>query len=288
VSDARLEVTLLGTGTPIPSADRAGAATLVRAGSTNLLVDCGRGVVMRLTAAGVFPIQLSAVLLTHLHSDHITDLNDVVTTHWIMANTPTPLVVIGPPGTEAVVDAVLAMLGPDLRYRIAHHDDLNDPPDVQTTEVAPGETLTIGDATVTAFETDHRPVAPTVGYRIEHVGAVAALAGDTLPCAGVDAMCRDADIYVQTVLRDDLIRPLPNPRLQDILDYHSTVEQAAQTAERAAVRTLMLTHYVPAPAPGDEDTWRALAAAHFSGTVVVGDDLTTAVVPSRQPDQPES
>lgn len=283
MSDA-LAVTLLGTGTPIPSPDRAGAATLVRAGSTNLLIDCGRGVVMRLAAVGVFPIALSAVLLTHLHSDHITDLNDVVTTHWIMTPAPTPLRVLGPPGTHDVVDAVLAMLAPDQRYRIEHHADLHDPPSVDTTEVTPGDVVVLDDATVTVFETDHRPVAPTVGYRIEHDGAVAALAGDTVPCPGVDAMCRDADVYVQTVLRDDLIRPIPNARLQDILDYHSTVEQAAQTAARAGVRTLMLTHYVPAPAPGDEDAWRHLAAQHFTGTIVVGDDLTTTVVPGRTTD----
>ena len=86
-----IEITLLGTGSPLPNPDRAGPATLVRAGDATLLVDCGRGVVMRLTAAGVLPIGLSAVLLTHLHSDHITDLNDVITTHWVMSPAPTPL-----------------------------------------------------------------------------------------------------------------------------------------------------------------------------------------------------
>src|ERR1700728_452903 len=104
------QVTLLGTGSPLPAADLAGPATLVQAGPAVRLVDCGRAVVMRLAAAGVFPVGLSAVLLTHLHSDHITDLNDVVTTHWIMTAGPVPLPVIGPPGTRRVVDAVLAML----------------------------------------------------------------------------------------------------------------------------------------------------------------------------------
>ena len=65
-------------------------------------------------------------------------------------------------------------------------------------------------------------------------------------------------------------------RLHDICDYHSTVEQAAQTAARAGVRTLVMTHYVPAPAPGQEDEWRELAAGHFDGEVVMGPDLTTA------------
>ncbi|MBV9665176.1 MAG: MBL fold metallo-hydrolase, partial [Actinobacteria bacterium] len=69
-----ISVTLLGTGSPLPSPDRAGPSTLVRAGAATLLVDCGRGVVMRLAGAGVMPVALSAVLLTHLHSDHISDL----------------------------------------------------------------------------------------------------------------------------------------------------------------------------------------------------------------------
>src|SRR4051794_41328719 len=81
---AAVDVTLLGTGSPIPSPDRAGPSTLVRAGGATVLVDCGRGVVMRLMGAGVVPVGLSAVLLTHLHSDHITDLNDVITTQWAM------------------------------------------------------------------------------------------------------------------------------------------------------------------------------------------------------------
>ena len=46
-------VTLLGTGSPLPDAQRAGPATLVQAGGLNLLVDCGRGVSMRLAAAGI-------------------------------------------------------------------------------------------------------------------------------------------------------------------------------------------------------------------------------------------
>jgi ribonuclease Z len=230
---------------------------------------------MRLTAAGVFPVGLSAVLLTHLHSDHITDLNDIITSHWVMSPGPVALRVIGPPGTQRVVDGVLAMLDLDTRYRIDHHATLNDPPEVDVTEVEPGAVLELADATVTVYETDHRPVAPTVGYRVEHDGATAALAGDTVPCSGLDALCAGADIYVQTVIRADLVRAIPNPRLQDILDYHSTVEQAAQTAARAGVATLVLTHYVPPMVAGSEEQWRALAAAHFNGPVILGPDMTT-------------
>ncbi len=271
-----MEITLLGTGSPLPSPDRAGPATMVRAGGATMLFDCGRAVVMRLAAAGVVPPMLSAVLLTHLHSDHITDLNDVITMRWVMSPAPLPLRLIGPPGTRRVVDGILAMLALDQQYRLAHHDSLQEGPVIDVEEVEPGATFEVADAHVSVHRTDHRPVSPTVGYRIEHEGKVAAIAGDTVPCDELDAMCQGADLYVQTVIREDLVRLIPNERIQDILNYHSSVEQAAQTATRAGVKTLVLTHYVPPLQPADTEAWRALAAAHFTGEIVLGDDLTVA------------
>jgi ribonuclease Z len=215
------------------------------------------------------------VLLTHLHSDHITDLNDVITTHWIMTGGPAPLRVIGPAGTQRVVTAILAMLDLDQGYRQAHHADLSYPMTVKVTEVGPGAKLDLDGAQVIVHPTDHRPVAPTVGYRIEHDGAAVAIGGDGVPCAGLDELCAGADVYVQTVLRADLIGQVASPRLREILTYHSTLEQAAQTAARAGVRIFLPTHFLPAIAPGDEHAWRELAAAHFDGEIVIGGDLTT-------------
>jgi ribonuclease Z len=279
-SSPSVRVTLLGTGSPLPDPSRGGPATLVQVGATNLLVDCGRGVLMRLTAAGVFPPMITAVLLTHLHSDHITDLNDVITTHWVMSGAPATLHVIGPPRTGEVVEATLAALAPDIGYRLDHHDDLTWRPDVVVTEVSAGDHLTLGsgdDAVqVTVAATDHRPVEPTVAFRVETTsGKTVVLGGDGVPCAGLDELCRDADAYVQTVIRDDIVQKVPNQRLKDIIDYHSSVGDAAKTAARAGVRTLVLTHYVPALQPGQEDEWRALATEHFTGEIVLGPDLTS-------------
>ncbi len=93
ICEAMIEVTLLGTGSPIPDARRAGPSTLVRAGGQTFLVDCGRGVLQRAAAIGVAPNALAALLLTHLHSDHIADLGDVIITRWVgtFAPEPTPL-----------------------------------------------------------------------------------------------------------------------------------------------------------------------------------------------------
>jgi ribonuclease Z len=273
-----IDITLLGTGNPIPDRDRAGAANLVRAGGKTLLFDAGRGVCMRLAGAGVVPVMLDAVLLTHLHSDHICDLNDVVTTQWVMSQAERQLPVYGPPGTAGVVEGMLTMLQPDVRYRLAHHVDLTWEPRPIVTEVQSDEVFEDAGVRVVAAATDHRPVEPTVGYRIECEGRSAVIAGDTVPCAGLDELCAGADVYVQTVLRDDFVRMVPMQRFQDTIDYHSTVVQAAETAKRCDVRTLVLTHQIPTPALDAADEWLAIARAHFDGEIVFGNDLTTVSV----------
>ena len=273
-----ITVTLLGTGSPMPSPDRAGPATLISAGeggeAEHYLVDAGRGVLMRLAAAGLGAPNLSAVLLTHLHSDHITDLNDVITTRWILTFEPTPLTIVGPIGTEAVVDHIMASLEADVNYRIAHHEDLEGPPLVDVVEVVGGPIDLPGDVSIRSAFTDHKPAEPSLGFRFDHRGASVVAAGDTVPCAGLDSLCDGANALVHTVIRKDIIENVPLQRMKDTLDYHSSPGEAAQTAARAGIDTLVLTHYVPPIPTGDAgDDWRALAAEHFDGVIEIGDDL---------------
>ena len=276
-----IEITLLGTGSPLVDPARGGPATLVRAGGATFLFDCGRAALMRAAAVGVAANQLTALVLTHLHSDHITDLNDVITSRWVTTFAPSPLRIVGPPGTRTVVDGLLASLAPDISYRLAHHDDLTWDPGVVVEEHPEGVVFEEGGVRIVAAPTDHRPVHPSVGYRVEHDGASVVIAGDTVPCSGLDSLCDGADALVHTVIREDLVRQIPVARLQDILDYHSSVEQAAQTATRAGVGTLVLTHYVPPMQPGTEDEWRSLASAHFDGPIELGDDLHRVEVHAR-------
>jgi ribonuclease Z len=252
---------------------RAGPSTLVRAGGQTLLVDCGRGVLQRAAAVGVGAANLSALLLTHLHSDHITDPSDVITTRWVTTFVPTLLPVIGPPGTAAVVEATLAALAPDISYRIAHHADITEPPIIQVREYTEGSVWESDGVGIRVAPTDHRPVEPTIGFRIEHDGASVVLAGDSVPCESLDKLAAGAGALVHTVIRKDLVELAPQQRLRDILDYHSSVEEAAATGERAGVGILILTHYVPGIAPGQEDDWRALAASAFDRQIELGDDL---------------
>jgi hypothetical protein len=154
-----------------------------------------------------------------------------------------PTIIIGPVGTKRVVNGLREMLALDEPYRLDHHADLRSGSGMQldVREVSPGDTFSIGDVRIIVGKTDHRPVAPTVGYRFEAEDKVATLAGDTVPRAELDALCADADIYVQTVLWPDLMEvmkqfvPAQAPRLHEILDCHSSLQDAGQTAARAGV-----------------------------------------------------
>ena len=230
---------------------------------------------MRAAAVGSAAGMFRAVFLTHLHSDHITDLNDVFTMRWAMSFAPNPLVVYGPGGTEALLRATEAMLEPDIGYRLAHHDDLQWRPSSVVTEVDRGVIFVQDSVRVTAAPTDHAPVRPTVAFRIDDGSESVVIAGDTVPCPGLDELCSGADVLVHTVVRRDLIERIGLPRLTDVLGYHSSVPDAAETAARNGVRTLVLSHLVPAPAPGAEQEWLDQARAHFSGRVVVAEDLLT-------------
>ena len=252
-----MQVVILGSGSPLPSADRAGPSTLVRTSAGDLLVDAGRGVLLRASAVLSGATAFTRVFLTHLHSDHTTDLNDVITTRWAMSFVPTPLTVVGPVGTQALVAATEAMLQTDIGYRLAHHDDLDWRPDTVASDVDAdgGVVFEQGDVRVIAAPTDHAPVHPTLGYRVEDGGRSVVIAGDTVPCPGLDRLAAGADALVHTVVRRDQIEALAVPRLVDVLDYHSAVGEAAATAARAGVSTLVLTHMVPPVQPGGEQGW---------------------------------
>jgi ribonuclease Z len=195
---------------------------------------------------------------------------------------PPPLQIIGPPGTAEVVEATLKAFGHDIGYRIAHHADLNAPPPIEVHEHTDGLVWDRDGVTIRVAPTDHRPVAPTIGFRIEFDGASVVLAGDTVPCPTLDELASGADALVHTVIRKDILTQVPQQRVKDVCDYHSSVQEAAATAARAGVDTLIMTHYVPAIAPGQEEQWRSLAATEFGGRVEVGDDLHRVEVSARR------
>ena len=267
-----IEVTLLGTGSPIPDANRAGPSTLVRAGVQTFLVDCGRGVQQRLTAAGAGANALSALLLTHLHSDHIADLGDLIITRWVTTFTrPMPLPIIGPPGTAEVVDATFKAFGFDIGYRIAHHADLASPPPVEVHEYTEG--MVWGrDGVLSGSRQRITGRWPTIGFRVEHGGASVVWPGT--PCR-VRASARWRKGPVVGAHRDS---QGPGRSDADAADPRHLRLPLVGGTGRGHRRAGGRRHPHPHPLragiePGQEDEWRALAATVFDRQIEVGDDL---------------
>ncbi len=254
----------------------------MRVGGQVFLIDCGRGVLQRAAGIGVSANGLSALLLMHFHSDHIAEFGDVLITRWVSTFGPSPaaLPIIGPPGTADLVAATLKAFGADVGYRIVHHADLTAPPPVDVHEATDDAVWDRDGVVIRVAPTDHRPVTPTVGFRIESGGSSVVLAGDTVPSDSLDQLAAGADALVHTAIRRDIISQFSQQRIKDICDYQSSVQEAAATARRAGMGTLVLTHYVPAIAPGQEEQWRSLAAAEFDGRIELGDDLHRVEIPA--------
>ena len=120
--DHSMTVTLIGTGSPIPSPERFGNSTLVEAGGLRLLFDMGRGNTIRLWQKQISLGSITAHFLTHLHSDHVNGLSDLWLSGWIQTpfgRRQTPFVIYGPSGTESMMGHLWEAFSEDRRIRLA-------------------------------------------------------------------------------------------------------------------------------------------------------------------------
>jgi ribonuclease Z len=270
-----MKVTLLGTGCPSVHAARYGAATLVEAGEVRLLVDCGSGVTQRLVAAGVPGRDLDAVLLTHLHSDHVIDLYQLVVSAWHQGR-PRPQRIFGPPGTRAFIEGTMALWAEERTLRIAHERRPSTAAlEVEVTEIAPGETLRFGEAAVTVVPVDHWPVRHAYGFVFTAGGRRAALSGDTRFCPALIEAARRADLLVHEVFVHHAMPVAPGVRSAETVAamaaYHTLSAEVGKVAAAAGVGALALTHFVPPEV--DRAALLAEIRADYDGPVLVGEDL---------------
>lgn len=264
LDDGALHVVICGSGSPLPSAERAGPCTAVIAGGKMFLIDVGPGSTENLRLWGLPVGQLSGVLLTHFHSDHIAELGEVVFSSWTGGRSE-PLAVYGPVGVDRVVGGFQAAYELDVSYRVAHHGaDLLAPDGgkatshpIELSDDAPSRVFFDEDGfKFTAFLVEHEPIAPAVGYRIDYGGRSVVISGDTIRSSNLEAMSQGVDVLVHEVLSDVRIegaaRALDsggNKRtvklIRDTLDYHTFPADVHALAADAKVKLLVLNHLVP-------------------------------------------
>lgn len=273
------EVILTGTGYPRPHPDRAGPGALVRSGGRVLQFDAGRGTVMRLAALGVSCRQLSALFLTHHHSDHLVALPDVALTRWIARDRgrdDSPLDVIAPEGPAArFAERVLEPWADDIAVRVAQ-TGRDTAPGVRCRPFALEDGIVEvwrdGDVAVSACAVHHEPVRPAVAYRVDTPDGAVVVSGDTRACAELAAIAAGADVVVHEVIRPRL---LEGTFASTVTDYHADSVALGATMGATDVPVLMLTHIIPAP--DTEADEQALAdeirEGGYRGEIVVGRDL---------------
>ena len=278
-----IRVTLLGTGTPSPRPDRFGPSILVEAGGQQLLFDCGRGVPIRLAQLHVPMGQLTAVFLTHLHSDHVVGLPDLWLTGWLanpqFGHRTQPMRLYGPHGTAAMVSALRAAFAADLRIRQA---DEKLPPagaEIATTEIDEGVVRDSGGVRVTAFTVDHGDdIKPAFGYRIEYGGRVVVLSGDTRPSENLVRFARNADLLVHEVAMGRAADLASSEAMRRVLAHHTTPEDAGRVFARVRPKLAVYSHiallsYDPAKGQPTIDELVAATRTTWDGPLEIGEDL---------------
>lgn len=291
-------VTLTGTGVPHPSPGRAGAGTLVRYGEIALQFDAGRGTVLRLAELQIVPGQLTALFVTHIHSDHLVDLPDVAMTRWIQQTLHPesgPLPIVAPEGPSArFARRMLEPFDDDIETRVQHRVHPTELSiDLHTFDISPVPTevwrSSDGTVVVEAVGVHHEPVEDAVAYRVTTPSAVVVISGDTKVCAEVEELSRGCDLLVHEACRQTaLAEHVKGTALEVIFSYHADTVALGELATRADVPHLVLTHLIPQPSgPADEQRFaRDIRRSGFTGELTIGRDLTTISIDRSAPPPP--
>lgn len=282
------EVIITGTGTPNLHPHRAGPGVLIRIrdGQQERLLqfDAGRGTVLRLTGAGVRPGDLTALFLTHHHSDHLMGVPDVVLTRWILDEHAGVLPVVAPEGpTARFLDRMLDPWQEDIEVRRAHMFR-EAGPELRIERFRPTAQPSVvwsdgdgdGDVRVSAVSVEHDPVEDAVAYRIDTPDGAVVISGDTAVCHQVEDLAQGADVLVHEALRTDLLSHGERGRFtENLVSYHADTRELGAMAKRLAVPVLMLTHLIPNPRTPDEAQAFAdeVRASGYDGDLRVCDDL---------------
>ena len=254
-----LKVVVCGSRSPLPSPGRAESCVLVEAGDDIYIFDLGNGSVNNLTQYQVPWPNVKAVLITHMHSDHMADLPDAHLQSWIQGRT-SPLKVYGPEGINLVTKGFELAYSADYQYRNEHHGD-----DMLSMSIAGFNAIQIINnqfipndtpgLEILPFVVDHYPVNSAFGFKISYKDRTVVISGDTIHDGSVQKYSQDVDLLVHSAISIDIVERMrgiaPIPQMDkilfDIQDYHTSIEEAGEIARDANVEHLLIYHSIPTP-----------------------------------------
>ena len=302
-----LHVALCGTGSPLPNPGRAGPCNVVIAGKQIFVVDIGESGGRNINLMGLPLGRVAGVFLTHFHSDHIDGMGPLMLMRWTAGTNVAPLPVYGPTGVDRIVAGFNAAYALDDSYRTGHHGAAIAPPagaggiarPFALPEPGQGDTVVVLDnegLKVTAIRVDHGPVKPAVGYRFDYKGRSVVISGDTAKSSSLTDAATGADLLIHEALQPKLVKMMTASLAakgmtslaqitRDIVNYHTTPEQAAEVAKAAGVKELVLSHIVPSiPSKFLYPAFLGDAASRYAGPIVVGEDGMMFSLPAGKTD----
>ena len=254
-----LKVVVCGSRSPLPSPGRAEACILVEAGNDIYIFDLGNGSVNNLTQYQIPWPNVKAVLITHMHSDHMADLPDAHLQSWIQGRNE-PLKVYGPDGINLVTKGFELAYSADYKYRSDHHGQEMLPMTIAgfneititNGELIPNQTPGLE---ILPFVVDHYPVNSAYGFKISYKGRTIVISGDTIHDGSVQKYSKDVDLLIHSAISIDIVERMrglaPIPQMDkilfDIQDYHTTIKEAGEIARDANVKHLLIYHSIPTP-----------------------------------------
>ena len=295
-----LHLALCGAGGPMPAPNASGPCVVVVAGKQMFVVDAGTDGVRNIARMGYQPSNIEGVFLTHFHSDHIDGLGEMATIRWVGGANTSPLPVYGPEGVQRIVDGFNTAYSLDAGYRQAHHGDTVAPLSgagmvAKTfTKPGPGELATLystADLKVEALAVDHSPVEPAVGYRFTYKDRSLLITGDTIKLANIEQFAKGVDLLVHEALAPNLVGMMHETAAKtgnqimakithDILDYHASPVEAAETARDAGVGHLLYYHIVPPLVLPGQDILYLNGAQDIFPDYTIGQDGVSFFLPA--------
>ncbi len=278
---SKTRLILLGVGGgPRPRKAVSAPAQVIVVDGAAYVVDCGDGVARQLVSAAVPLINLRHIFLTHQHSDHNADYGNLLLLAWA-AGLQSRVDTWGPPPLAEMTRLFFELNAFDINTRIADEGRRSLAPLVHPHEVVKGGLVMQDDRVkVTAALVDHPPIKNAFAYRFDTADRSIVVSGDTAMSKNLIALATGADVLVHEAMWvpavDRIVANVPNASTlkEHIIASHTSAEDCGRVAAAAGVKTLVLSHLVPADDPAVTDQiWITAVRKHFAGDVIVGRDL---------------
>ncbi|MCA8881759.1 MAG: MBL fold metallo-hydrolase [Rhodobacteraceae bacterium] len=278
-AQAETRVVILGTGTPVPDAERSGPSMAVIHDGEAYVFDAGDGMVQRAIEAwqekgidGLYPTKIKYLFVSHLHSDHTLDYPALAATYWWRRDAK--LQAYGPVGLQAMTDGYYAMQATDIHLRTSGNQPVKDPSmyQVDVREIgADGVILENDGVTVEAFTVNHGDIKPAYGYKITTPDKTVVFSGDTTYSETLIEKAKGADVLVHEVISEEGWKALPPNWQAYHHSAHTLTSELADIANQTQPGVLVLTHILHYGAP--IETAKTEIEAAYDGKVVLANDL---------------